>query len=246
MISARRPAVRKIFQVALAIAASSVLAGDPSTPTPKPGAEWQQKHAANVAAAKAGGIDVVFLGDSITEMWNAEGRDVWAKSIAPLKAANFGISADKVENVLWRVQNGEFDGIQPKTVVLLCGINNTWGAKKDDREKTGTAIAAGLSEVIKTIRAKSPQTNILLLAIYPIADGADTTVKTANSALAKLDDGKAIRFLDLGPKLADADGKLAKENTKDGLHLSAKGYEIVATSIMPLLTEMIGAKAEKK
>src|SRR5471032_22365 len=91
----------------------------PTTPTPKPDGEWRQKHTANVAAAKAGGVEVLFLGDSITEYWNVEGKDVWAKTFAPLKAANFGIAADKVQNVLWRVQNGEMDGIQPKAVVLL-------------------------------------------------------------------------------------------------------------------------------
>ena len=213
----------------------------PTTPAPKPDGEWQQKHAANAAAAKAGGIDVLFLGDSITEYWNAEGKDVWTKTFAPLKAANFGIAADKVENVLWRTQNGELDGIQPKAVVLLCGINNTWGVKRDQREKVGADVAAGLGEVIKTLRAKSPQTKVLLLAIFPIADGTDIVVKTANTALAKMDDGKTVRFLDLGPKLADAEGNLAKENTKDGLHLSAKGYEVWAQSILPLLTEMMGA-----
>ena len=212
---------------------------DPRTPAAKPGAEWQQKHAANVAAAQAGGIEVVFLGDSITEYWNAEGKDVWAKNIAPLKAANFGIAADKVENVLWRVQNGEFKGIHPKVVVLLCGINNTWALKRETRESGGTAIADGLGEVIKSIRAESPQTKILLLGILPMKDGVDLSVKTANAALAKLDDGKGVKYFDLGSKLADKDGNLAAENTKDGLHLSAKGYEIWAKEVLPVLATMM-------
>ena len=225
--------------VCLIVLNGSAAESTPGTPIAKSDGEWQQKHAANVATAKAGGVDVLFLGDSITEYWNAEGKAAWTQHFAPLKAANFGVAADKVENVLWRVQNGELDGIQPKVVVLLCGINNTWGLKRETRESGGIAIAAGLGEVIHTIHAKSPQTKVLLLAILPMKDGVDLSVVTANNQLKKMDDKSTVRFLDIGPNLADAAGNLLPENTKDGLHLSAKGYEIFAGAIAPALAEML-------
>src|ERR1700683_5522093 len=71
-----------------------------------------------------GKIGVLFLGDSITELWNTTGRDVWARFYFNLYPANFGISGDQTQNVLWRIENGELDNINPKVVVLLIGTNN--------------------------------------------------------------------------------------------------------------------------
>ena len=221
---------------------NTITAGEaaPLTPVPKSAnGEWTQKHAAYAAAAKKGGIPLVFLGDSITDYWSTTGKDVWEKSYAPLHAANFGIAADKVENILWRVENGEFDGITPKVVVLLGGINNTWTVKGGEWDRAGAQIAGGLKQVIAAIQSRSPKTKVLLLAVFPMADGADNTVKAINANLAKLDNGGSVRFLDIGPKLAGADGHVTKEIMADGLHPTAKGYEIWADAMRPLLDEML-------
>jgi len=209
-------------------------------PTPKNSPEWRNKHEQYVAAAKKGDIEVLFLGDSITEFWRTAGKEVWAKHYGPLKAANFGIAGDRVENILWRITNGELDGIKPRVVVLLAGINNSWGTKREEQERRGQFIAAGVTEIVKTIREKLPETKILLLAIFPLGDGTAPCVRLANETIAKLDNGKTVRFLDIGPKLAGADGNVPKDIMPDGVHPSAKGYEVWAQAMAALLAEMIG------
>jgi lysophospholipase L1-like esterase len=228
--------VLRFAVLSLVIALSSVAADAPkpvslpTQPTPKEGG-WRKMHAAHVELAKKGDIPLLFLGDSITEYWAVAGKEVWAKNYAPLKAANFGIAADKIENVLWRTQNGAFDGIKPKVVVLLVGINN-W-------RSTSADMALGIKEIISTIHAKSAETKILLLGIYPCGGGMERRAKETNAAIAKFDDGKKIRYLDIGEKFLGQDGKVSKDLMPDGLHLSEKGYEIWAATMAPLLKEML-------
>jgi len=234
--------VRYLLVLALLTASLSLSAAElpqlaPAPRNDKP--DWMPHHNALVTQAKKGPYDLYFLGDSITEYWNDAGKDVWAKSYTPLKAGNFGIAADKVENILWRVQNGEFEGQKPKLVVLLGGINNTWATKADEREAKGRQIAACLAETVKTIQQKSPETKVLVLAVFPTADGRDTVVNAINTSLAKLDNGKTVRYLDLAPKLAPT-GKAGTDNFGDGLHPNAKGYEVWAEAMAPLVKEMLG------
>ena len=224
----------------LILAGTLAAQNPPVVGAPKNSADWRGKHEQYVATAKKGGVEVLFLGDSITELWKAAGKEVWARNYAAMKAANFGISGDRVENILWRITNGELDGIHPKVVVLLAGINNSWGTPRDKQEERGRYIAAGLTEIVKTIREKLPGTKVLLLATFPLGDGTAPCVRLSNETIAKLDDGKMIRFLDIGPKLAGADGKVPKDIMPDGTHPSAKGYEIWAQAMAGLLAEMMG------
>jgi len=228
----------------LAITGAVVAADAPViVPTPKNSGEWQSRHATYVNAAKRGGIDLLFVGDSITEYWGAEGQDVWQETYEPLKAAQFGIAADKVENILWRLQNGELDpALKPKVLVLLGGVNNSWGCKREQTESRGTSIAAGIAEIVKTVQAKLPKTKILLLAMFPLEDGISPCVKLANEKIAGLKDDKKVFFLDIGPKLADKDGNLSKELTKDGTHLSAKGYQVWADAMAETLKKLMDEK----
>jgi lysophospholipase L1-like esterase len=222
---------------ALTLQAGELPKLEPAPRNDKP--DWMPKHNALVAQAKKGPCDLYFLGDSITEYWNDAGKDVWAKNYAPLKAGNFGIAADKVEHILWRVKNGEFEGLKPKVAVLLGGINNTWAVKREEREAKGVQIAACLGEIVKTIQEKSPETKVIVLAVLPTADGRDTVVNAINASLAKLDNGKNVRYLDLAPKLAPT-GKAEKDLFPDGLHPGPKGYELWAEAMAPLLKELLG------
>jgi len=234
--------VHRLWLVLFLVAIVSVAAAqNPQVaPAPKNSGGWRNKHEEYVAAAQKGGIEILFLGDSITEFWRTAGKDVWAENYGSLKAANFGIAGDRVENILWRITNGELDGVKPKVVVLLAGINNSWGTKRDQQEERGRFIAAGLAEIVKTIREKLPETKILLLAIFPLGDGTAPCVRLANETIAKLDNGKTIRFLDIGPKLAGAEGNVPKDIMPDGVHPSAKGYEVWAQAMAQLLKEMLG------
>jgi lysophospholipase L1-like esterase len=200
-------------------------------------AAWNQRHEANVKRMKEGNVDLLFVGDSITEGWG--NNSVWQKTYAPQKAANIGIGGDTTENVLWRVENGEVEGISPKVAVLLIGTNN-FGLEGHAPD----AVAKGVAAVVQALRKKLPSTKIILLAIFP-RDEKPTAdirkkIKTVNDQIAKLDDRKAVHYLDLGPKLANPDGSLSKEIMPDFLHLSEKGYQIWADGMAPLLKKLMG------
>jgi len=204
------------------------------TPAPKTGG-WVKRHEGFVEEAKKGGFEVLFMGDSITDAWrNGAAKKIWDATFAPLKAANFGISGDRTQHVLWRLQNGEFEGLTlPKVVVLMIGTNNI--GQKDNPEPAVSAIA-GIQAIVKEIHKKSPKTKVLLLGVFPRGEKADhplrATIKEINAAAAKLDDGaKTVKYLDIGDKFLQPDGSLTKEIAPDFLHLSEKGYQIWADAI---------------
>ena len=210
----------------------------PATPA-KRDAGWEKRHAGMVEEAKKGGIDLLFIGDSITDGWRGAGREAWKKNFEPLKAANFGIGGDRTQHVLWRLQNGELEGLSPKLAVLMIGTNN--GSDKPED------IAAGVAAILETLKAKCPKAKVLLLAIFPRgADAKDprrVNNDKVNALIAKLDDGgKAVKYLDIGAKFLQPDGTLTKEIMPDLLHLSPKGYEIETEAILPAIREMMGVK----
>ncbi len=197
-----------------------------------------KKHDGFLARDKAGPIGVLFLGDSITDFWT-RAPDVWKAHYGADQPANFGISGDRTQHVLWRIDNGELDGIHPKVLVLMIGTNNI-----DD---TAAHIAAGDEKIAAEIHDKLPETKLLLLGIFPRgADPADpkivairAKIKAVNADLAHLDDGKRTRYLDIGDKFLAADGAISKDVMKDGLHPTPKGYQIWADAMQPLLDEML-------
>jgi lysophospholipase L1-like esterase len=206
-------------------------------------ANWVKRHEGFVEIAKQGGVNVLFLGDSITDFWRNKGRAVWDKYYAPLHAANFGISGDRTQHVLWRMGNGELDGIKPKVVVLMIGTNNT-GLERDGKtpRNATSEVIEGVTAVVKGLRAKLPESKILLLAIFPRGQKDDPIrdqLKEINAAVSKLDDGKFVKFLDIGRKFLEADGTLSKEIMPDLLHPGEKGYQIWADAIQEPLAELL-------
>ncbi len=208
--------------------------------TGKENAGFMSAHEKFVATAKEGKAQVVFLGDSITAGWGGNGKEVWATAFGQWTPANFGIGGDRTQHVLWRIQNGELDGIKPKAAVIMIGTNNTGN---DPAE----GIAKGVTKIVETVRAKLPATKILLLAIFPRGEkptspekanpGRDK-IKQVNAILAKLDDKKSVFFLDIGEKFMQPDGTITKEIMPDFLHLSPAGYQIWADAITPKLNEL--------
>jgi lysophospholipase L1-like esterase len=203
-------------------------------------------HQQLLAKAKSGGIDVYFLGDSITRRWGAldypDFLAHWKKTFDGWNAGNFGWGADRTENILWRLENGELDGVDPKVIVILAGTNNV--DKKPGDDAKVAAITRGLSAIVDTCRRKAPAATIILTAIFP-CDGPAVmpTIARINGNLSKMADGKSIRFLDVNAKLADANGTLFEGMMVDGLHPSLKGYEVWAEGLKPILTELLGPPA---
>lgn len=191
-------------------------------------------HAQFMARVARGNIDLVFFGDSITAGW--ANNAVWKKYYAPRNGANFGIGGERTQHILWGILNGEVDGIAPKVVVLMIGTNNTG-------ENSAAEIAEGITLIVKTLRQKLPASKVLLLGVFPRGNANDprrAKIAGINKTIAGLDDGKTVRYLDIGPKFLAEDGSLPKEIMPDLLHLSLKGYQIWADAMEPLLTELMG------
>lgn len=203
---------------------------------PVPRNDWLVMHEGFNEIARKGGVDVLFIGDSITYAWSNKGKAIWDERYAPLKAANFGIGGDRTQNVLWRLQNGNLAGIQPKVVVLLIGTNNLGSSSPEQ-------VAEGITVIVNEIGTRSPGSKILLLGIFPRAekpaDSQRAKINQINTTIAKLDDGQRIHFLDIGQKFLQPDGSISKAIMEDFLHLSSAGYQIWADAIQPKLTELL-------
>jgi lysophospholipase L1-like esterase len=221
---------------------NAVVENTATNPVPL-GARWVARHEGFVKLAQQGGIDILFMGDSITDFWRNRGSNVWNQYYAPRHAANFGISGDQTQHVLWRLDNGELDGIKPKVVVLMIGTNNTGKDRNGNLHNTIPQIIAGVQAVVADIRTRLPDSKILLLAIFPRGNKIDDfqrgEVAIVNTVLAKLDDGKMVKFLDIGANFLEADGTLPRSIMPDFLHPNQHGYQIWADAMNPTLDEML-------
>jgi lysophospholipase L1-like esterase len=222
-----------------ALVITNVAAPNTATnPVPRD-ANWVKRHEGFVKQAQQGGVDILFMGDSITDFWRNRGLNVWNKYYAPQHAANFGIGGDRTEHVLWRMDRGELDGIKPKVVVLMIGTNNTG---KGRGANSVPQIIEGVTAVVNDIRMKLPDSKILLLGIFPrgtLDDPQRAQVALINTAIAKLDDGTMVKFLDIGSKFLEADGTLPRSVMPDLLHPNEHGYQIWADAMNPTLDEMM-------
>jgi lysophospholipase L1-like esterase len=201
---------------------------------------FQKQHQANLAVAKEGISEVLFMGDSITDFWrnasgNNAGKQVLDKYFGHLKVANFGIAGDTTQGVLYRLQNGEGQGFSPKAVMLMIGTNNTG-------RNTGEEIAEGVGAVVLELQKDFPKAKILLLGIFPRSTANDpvrATIAEINKIISKLDDGDRVSYLDIGAKFLDADGNIPKDVMNDALHPTSKGYEIWAEAVKEPLTNLL-------
>jgi lysophospholipase L1-like esterase len=211
----------------------------------------QIAHEQLLAKRTQGRIDVYFEGDSITRRWGASDYPEllanWRKNFTGWNAADFGWGADRVENILWRLENGELDGVHPKVIVLLAGTNNVGNrVPRAGVEPAVENITRGLQAVVRVLRDKAPEAVIVVTAIFPRNDNMEVmpVINGVNRNLARLADGKKIRFLDVNRKLANADGKLFEGMMNhDNLHPALDGYEVWADGLRPMLTEILGRPA---
>jgi beta-glucosidase len=213
----------------------------PSTLVPVPRDGQQMARHENInQRVKQGPVDLIFIGDSITQGWEGAGKDAWAKYYAKRNAANLGIGGDRTQHVLWRLDHGNIDGIAPKLAVLMIGTNNSNGA-----DNTAEEIGAGITAIVKKLREKLPDTKVLILAVFPRGDKPNPQREKnaqASAIASKLADDKMVYYLDIGPKFLGDGGSLSKDVMPDLLHLSPQGYEIWAESIEPSVAQLMGEK----
>jgi lysophospholipase L1-like esterase len=197
---------------------------------------WLAKHGGFVARAKQGGIDVLFLGDSIAAYFATRGAAVWDREIAPLgTVVDFGIEGDRTQFVLWRARNGELDGTNARVVVLMIGTNNLASATPEN-------VARGVAAIVDTVRERLPSAVIVLNAILPRGTPSDPVrarIADVNARLASLADGTHVRWLDAGAGFVDAGGAIDPALMPDRLHPSPAGYEVWAAALRPVLLESL-------
>ena len=216
-------------------------------PAPRDAA-WVKRHEGFVAEAARGGVDVLFLGDSITDGWRRPGpnggKAVWDRELAPLRAANFGIGGDRTQHVLWRIEQGTLEGLRPRVVVLMIGTNNT-GFERDGTtpRNTPAETVAGVSAIVAQLRRRLPEARVLLLAVFPRGERPDhpqrLQVNEINRGLAPLADGRHVTFLDLGPRFLAADGTLPAAVMPDFLHPREEGYTRWAAALKEPLAALL-------
>ena len=208
-------------------------------------------HAQLLAKAKQGGIDVYFEGDSITRRWGAldypELLANWKQNFFGWNAADFGWGGDRTQNILWRLENGELDGVNPKLVVLLAGTNNL-----GDRAAPGGAptnaddIVRGLKAIVHVIQEKAPAATIIVMGIFPRNDKMEfmPVIDKINRSLSEMADGKKIRYLNINDKLTDSNGRLREGMfNADKLHPTVRTYQVWVDALKPMLTERLGPPA---
>ena len=208
-----------------------------TTPVPRLQKQCIRMHEQINKLASKGGIDLVFLGDSIVEFWANEGKQVWAKYYAPRRAANFGINGDCTEHISWRVDNGNFDNISPKLVVVLTGTNNT-------RFHTAEQIADGVTLIVQKLRKKVHRAKILVMAIFAQGKTLDDYRRAksvpANKTLKSIADGRMVHYIDIGQVFLNDDGTVNPKLMPDYVHPTPEGDRLWAEAMEPKIAELMG------
>lgn len=198
--------------------------------------EWRAHHERLLEAKGRADAKVVFLGDSITEAWRV--APAYQASFGRFSPLNLGIAGDLTQNLLWRIEQGEIDGIKPKAAVLMIGVNNLAGGF------TAEQTAAGVRAVVGAVRTRLPETLVLLLEVLPArrdpSDPLRTKISDCNRMLEGLADGAHVVVRDFGPLLLEPDGTIAKETMRDFLHPTPAGYERLSQAVAPLLEPVLG------
>ncbi|NLX13970.1 MAG: GDSL family lipase [Phycisphaerales bacterium] len=208
---------------------------------------WAQRQDAVNARVQQGNVDLLFLGDSITHGWERH-EALWTKYFGQWNAVNAGFSGDQTQHLLWRIENGNIAGINPKVVVIMIGTNNAPAA-------TAEEIAEGIAAIVCKLRTELPETKILLLAIFPRGTNEQRNAKadaTYNPEWAKIDqasllasrlaDGHKIYYLDINKSFLNEEGVLTQDVMPDLLHPNAKGYELWGEAMLPTLQKLMTAQ----
>lgn len=204
---------------------------------------WLPRHEQKLAeakaiAAKGGKIDLLFIGDSITQGWETEGAPVWQKHYAERNAFAIGFGGDRTENVLWRLQHGALENMSPKLVVMMIGTNNT-----GHRHENPAYVAAGIKKILAELHERLPEAKVLLLAIFPRDEKPDGDLRKINDGINAIikdyADSKRVFFADINSVFLTKDGVLPKEIMPDLLHPNEKGYSLWAEALEPHLQTLL-------
>ena len=209
---------------------------DAVKPVPRDG-NWMKRHESMNERVKKGNVDLLLIGDSITQAWEGPGKAVWAENYAKRNAVNLGIGGDRTEHVIWRLTHGNLGKIKPKVAVLMIGTNNTGHFMQDPSQ-----VAEGVAEILQILSRRLPDTQVILHGVFPrgampLDEGRLNNI-AINDQIRKFADGKRVHYLDIGHVFLESDGSISKETMPDYLHLSADGYQRWADALEPKLVEL--------
>ena len=238
---------------ALAVAGFTFAQAPADRPAPRSDRNSMVAHQQLLEKARKGRIDIYFEGDSIVRRWGAtdypELLANWSRNFFGWNAADFGWGADRVENILWRLDNGELDGVNPKIIVLLAGTNNVGTRPPPEGvEARAAEVTKGLQAVLQRMQSKAPGATIILTAVFPRNDNIAVLplINRINGNLAKLADGRRVRYLNINGKLADQNGILFEGMMNpDKLHPALKGYQVWADALRPIFIEILGPPEDR-
>jgi lysophospholipase L1-like esterase len=224
-------------------------------PVPRADQNSQLAHAKLLEKARKGRIDVYFEGDSITRRWGTSDEQYraflanWRQNFFGWNAADFGWGGDTTQNILWRLENGELDNVNPKIIVLMAGTNNVGNkSPQGSQDPRVEDVTRGIKAILDVFRRKAPGATIVLMGITPRNDNMAVMpiINRINQNIAKFADGKKIRYVNINDKLADKDGRLyAGMTVSDKLHLDVNGYQVWADALKPIFTELLGPPAQE-
>ena len=206
--------------------------------------DWYARHSAKCREAASGNHDLIFIGDSITHLFEGDpnvpgrGECLWRKYYGARNALNLGFGWDRTQNVLWRLAHGEFSGQTPRLVVILIGTNNLTGTPNAPTN-TPLEIAEGIQAICRQVSDASPSSRLLLMGVLPRGAADDplrARVRELNAILQeRVRSWHGVHFADIGDLLLSADGSIAVDVMSDGVHLTEKGYRIWADAIEPVV-----------
>jgi beta-glucosidase len=200
---------------------------------------WMPRHEEKLREKeKLSDCQLVWIGDSITHGWEGEGNAIWEARYAKYQPLNLGFSGDRTEQVLWRLEHGEVDGLKPKLAVMMIGTNNA-----GHRQEPSAETARGIEAIVEQLRKRLPDTKLLLLGIFPRGESPNDAMRKlndeTNTLISKIADGKQVVYLDIGKKFLDEKGNLPTDIMPDKLHPNRRGYEIWADAIDATLAQML-------
>ncbi|MDX9974763.1 MAG: GDSL-type esterase/lipase family protein [FCB group bacterium] len=232
-----RHALRSLYPLFLGMLFSMpALANTASEPVPGGDPAWFARHEAMNKRAQEGNVGLIYIGDSIVQHWENQGKETWDKYYAPRNGLNLGISGDRTEHVLWRLDHGNIDGISPKLAIVMICQNN-------DGSNTAEEIAEAVTAIVQKLRTKLPDTRILMLAIFPRRENPTPereTLYKANEITSKLADNEHIFYMDINNLWVNPDGKMKKELLPDFEHPNSEGHRIWAEAIEPKVAALMG------
>lgn len=197
---------------------------------------WMPRHEAKLDEEGRETADVLFVGDSIMHGWETMGKKVADQYFSNFSFYNIGFSGDRTENVLWRFNHGEIDGINPKLAVLMIGTNNT-GHRQDSPECT----ARGVEMILNQLNEKLPDTEVILLAIFPRGETTGNELRQLNNAVNRriksFADGEQVHFININSVFLDDDGNLSEDIMPDLLHPNEEGYKLWAEAMLPAIKQ---------